>query len=149
MATWQEFAAAAPDLATFGAQRLAGKVAYLATIRADGTPRVHPVTPHIGRGHLFVYMEPTSPKGHDLRRDSRYALHCSVEDTSGGEGEFNIRGRATVVDDPATRAGLFEVARATGYHPQDRYVVFELSAESALSVIYAGGQPVRKRWKAS
>jgi hypothetical protein len=148
MATWQEFAAATPDLAAFGAQRLMGRVAYLATIRADGAPRVHPVTPHLARGLLFVYMEPTSPKAHDLRRDARYALHCSVEDTSGGEGEFSIRGQAKVIDDLAMRAILFEAARAAGYHPEDRYVVFELSIESALSTIYEGDQPIRKRWEA-
>lgn len=50
MATWQQFTAAAPELAAFGAERLEGKVAYLATIRADGGPRVHPLTPHIARG---------------------------------------------------------------------------------------------------
>jgi len=149
MATWQEFAAAAPDLAAFGVQRLVGRVAYLATIRADGAPRVHPLTPHIGEGHLFVYMEPTSPKGHDLRHDGRYALHCSVEDRSGGEGEFSIRGQAEVIDDPTMRAVLFEAARADGSNPQDRYVVFELSIGSASSTIYEGGQPMRKRWKAT
>ncbi len=58
----------------FGAERLNGKVAYLATVRKDGSPRVHPMTPIIGQGHLFVFMEPTSPKGHDLQRDGRYAI---------------------------------------------------------------------------
>lgn len=149
MATWQEFTGATPELAAFGTQRLEGKVAYLATLRADGAPRVHPVTPHVARGYLFVYMEPTSPKAHDLRRDSRYALHCSVEDTSGGEGEFSIRGQAQVIDDPTVRAALFEAAKAAGYHPQDRYVVFALSIENASSTIYEGGQPIRKRWKAN
>jgi hypothetical protein len=61
MATWQEFAVAAPDLAAFGYQRLVRIVAYLATIRADGAPRVHPLVPHIGQGRLFVYIDPTSP----------------------------------------------------------------------------------------
>lgn len=148
MATWQQFTAAAPELAAFGTQRLEGKVAYLATIRADGGPRVHPVTPHIARGCLFVYMEPTSPKAHDLRRDGRYALHVSVEDTSGGEGEFSLRGQAQIIGDPTVRAALFEAAKAAGYHPQDRYVVFELGIESALSTIYKGGETIRKRWKA-
>jgi len=56
------------------------RVAYLGTTRTDGSPRVHPVSPFIGAGCLFVYMEPTSPKAADLRRDARYALHCGVED---------------------------------------------------------------------
>ena len=148
MASWQEFAAAAPNLAAFGSQRLERRVAYLATTRADGAPRVHPVSPFIVQGHLFVYMEPTSPKGHDLQRDDRYALHCSVEDTSGGAGEFIISGRAKLIDDPAMRAVAFEARKAAGHSPKDRYVVFELSVESALSTTYEDGQPIQKRWKA-
>lgn len=149
MTTWKEFAAAVPELAAFGAQRLVDRVAYLATLRSDGSPRVHPVTPHIGQGKLFVYMEPTSPKAHDLLRDGRYAIHCSVEDTSGGEGEFTIRGLAKAIDDSKSRVALFEAARTVGFHPQDRYVVFELSVESVLSTIYEDDQPKRKRWNAS
>ncbi|MFT7218915.1 MAG: hypothetical protein ACI8Z1_000528, partial [Candidatus Azotimanducaceae bacterium] len=41
-------------LAAFGQNRLDGKVAYLATIRRDGRPRAHPVTPVIGEGHMFI-----------------------------------------------------------------------------------------------
>ena len=148
MATWQQFTVAAPELAAFGAYRLEGKVAYLATIRADGGPRVHPVTPHIAHGCLFVYMEPTSPKAHDLQRDSRYALDCSVEDTDGGEGEFNLKGQAEIIDDPVVRAALFEAAKAAGFHPRDRYVVFELGIESVMSTKYEGDEPIRERWKA-
>jgi hypothetical protein len=39
------------------------------------------VTPILGENRLFIFMEPTSPKGHDLRRDGRYTLHCSVADS--------------------------------------------------------------------
>lgn len=99
MAAWQEFEAAASELAAFGTRRLANQVAYLATSRADGSPRVHPISPLIGEGHLFVFMEPTSPKGYDLKRDPRYALHSSVEDSSGSSGEFNITRYARPVDD--------------------------------------------------
>lgn len=100
--SWRKFEFAAPELAALGTARLTGRIAYLATIRADGAPRVHPVSPFISHVTLFVYMEPTSPKGNDLRRDSRYAMHCSVEDTSGGGGEFCVRGRAVMIDDPQT-----------------------------------------------
>ena len=48
------------ELAAFGVARLHGSVAYLATIRKDGSPRVHPMTPIIGQGRLFVFIEPTS-----------------------------------------------------------------------------------------
>src|SRR5215213_4222142 len=102
MSSWAEFAKQVPELAAFGATRFDSGVAYLGTIRADGGPRVHPVTPIIGE-QLFLFMEPTSPKGKDLKRDARYSLHCSVENSSGGEGEFYVRGRGTFTNDPLMR----------------------------------------------
>ena len=102
MASWTEFAQQAPELAEFGKARFQSGVAYLGTLRPDGGPRVHPVTPFLGE-QLFLFMEPTSPKGKDLQRDGRYTLHCSVNDSSGGEGEFYVRGRATMITDPVLR----------------------------------------------
>lgn len=144
--SWGELEAGMPGLAAYGAERFhTFGVAYLATVRADGSPRVHPVTPIVGRGRLFLFMEPTSPKGGDLRRDGRYALHCAVSDTSGESGEFFVSGRATPVDDADTRRLAVELA---SYKPADRYVLFELGVERAASTTYAGGEPVRQRWSA-
>jgi hypothetical protein len=75
MVSWSALETHAPDLAAFGAGRLAVAAAYLATSRKDGRPRVHPVAPIVGGGRLFVFMEPTSPKVHDLRHRRWYALH--------------------------------------------------------------------------
>ena len=83
MSSWKEFTQEAPELAAFGKSRFHSGVAYLGTIRPDGGPRVHPVTPIVGE-QLFLFMEPTSPKGKDLQRDPRCTLHCSVEDSGGG-----------------------------------------------------------------
>ncbi len=143
--SWQDFALAEPELAAFGEKRFKNAPAYLATVREDGVPRVHPVTPIIGEGHLFLFMEPTSPKGHDLQRGSAYALHCSVSNNDGGEGEFCLTGHAALSVDPAMR----ELATKYGYQPKEIYVLFELTVESAFSTIYPdGGKPVRKNWKA-
>src|SRR5512145_2451537 len=102
MTSWAEFAKQAPELAAFGETRFRGGVAYLGTARADGSPRVHPVTPIMGE-QLFLFMEPKSPKGQDLQRDGRYTLHCAVEDANGGAGEFYVRGRATLTRDSRMR----------------------------------------------
>jgi hypothetical protein len=142
--SWKILEEGKPELAAFGAERINGKVAYLATIRKDGSPRVHPMTPIIGQGHMFVFMEPTSPKGHDLRRDGRYAIHCSVSDTSGDSGEFTISGRAHLVDEPHMRSLAVQLAP---YTPAERYVLFEFEVESASSTVYQNGEPVRTRWK--
>ena len=142
--SWQLLQEQQPELAAFGAERLNGKVAYLATTRKDGSPRVHPMTPIVGQGHLFVFMEPTSPKGHDLRRDGRYAIHCAVSDTSGASGEFLITGRAHLVNNPELRALAVSLA---SYTPADRYILFEFDVESAASTVYPDDQTLRRRWK--
>ncbi len=148
MPTWGDFAAAAPELADYAFERLDERLAYLATLRADGAPRVHPVSPFINAGHLFVYMEPDSPKAGDLVRDPRYALHCAVEDSNGGEGELIVSGRARTVPDPVERAAVFAAALAAGRSPQERYVVFELELDRVIGTTYAGGKAHRRRWPA-
>jgi hypothetical protein len=143
--SWRELVNSKPQLAQFGAERLLdGEVAYLATVREDGSPRVHPVTPIIGDGRLFVFMEPTSPKGHDLRRNGRYAMHCQVADSEGGKGEFFLSGRAQLVEDAAIRE---TAVGAAGYNVHERYILFELNVDQALGTTYSSDGPVRRRWR--
>jgi hypothetical protein len=142
--SWNDLENTVPELAAFCRQRFETSVAYLATVRKDGSPRVHPVTPIVGQEYLFLFMEPTSPKGHDLRRDGRYALHSAVSDQNGTSGEVIIMGSATFIDDPAKRS---LASRLASYTPADRYILFELSIESAVSTIYKDGNPVRQRWR--
>jgi hypothetical protein len=102
---WGEFAAQAARAPAFGAQRLADVPAYLATVDDAGAPRVHPVTPITAPGRLFLFMEPTSPKGHDIVARGVYALHGPVPADHGTEGEFYVRGRGERIDAPHVRAG--------------------------------------------
>ena len=144
MTSWTEFARLAPELAEFGRARFQSGVAYLGSLRADGGPRVHPVTPILG-GQLFLFMEPTSPKGKDLERDPRYTLHCSVEDMSGGGGEFYVRGSATRIHDPLIRA---QAIAACSYTPEERYILFAFSVEFAFMNLYTEGQSNPRSWQA-
>src|SRR5438094_10668788 len=110
MVTWKEFAAAEPDLADIGRSLLYQfkvGLAFLATVRRDGAPRLHPVCPVLANDRLFVLVTPTSPKRHDLLRDGRYALQTFPQ-TKPGSDEFYIAGKAVGVDDPAIRARSFE-----------------------------------------
>lgn len=142
--TWQTFASQSPEMAEFARTRLHNNVAYLATIRKDGSPRVHPFTPIIGEGHLFVFMEPTSPKSHDLRRDPRYAVHCSVSDTSGESGEVFLSGKARFIEDADMRA---VAVRVSPYKPAERYILYELDIESVTVTEYPDGSALRRHWK--
>jgi hypothetical protein len=142
MATWEEFARAAPDLASIGHERLEDRVAFLATLDADGGPRVHPVGVWFGAGRAFVRMFPASPKVTDLERDPRYAMHALMEHMSGEGGEFAMRGRASRVTDPKLLA-----AATDGRVASERYVVFEFGVSDAVATSYAGDRTVRTRWR--
>jgi hypothetical protein len=144
MTSWHEFTQLAPELAEFGAARFGGGVAYLGTVRPDGGPRVHPVTPILAE-ELFLFMEPTSPKGHDLQRDPRFTLHCAVEDMGGGGGEFYVRGRAALTADPQLRR---QASAAASYTPADRYVLFVLRLDFAFMNQYTEDGAQSRRWRA-
>jgi hypothetical protein len=141
--SWQKLENESPGLAEIGKMRLNGRVSYLATTRANGAPRVHPVTPIVGGGRLFVFMEPTSPKGKDLVRNGRYALHCSVENNDGGEGEFYVWGNGRLITDPAIR----QIAvTASTYTPADRYILFELDVTRARGTTYGENGSIHQSW---
>jgi len=144
VAPWGEFERLAPALAAFGAARLGVPPAYLATVRANGTPRVHPVTPILGGGGLFVFMEPTSPKGRDLRERGWYALHNGVPDILGTGGEFYLSGRAALIEDAEFRS----LAQASAsYEPADRYILFDLDVREAWCNGYGDVRlPEPRRW---
>jgi hypothetical protein len=68
-------------------------VAYLAAVRPDGAPRLHPFCPIIAGGRLFAAIPHSSPKGHDLLRDPRCVIHAMP----GRDDELCIRATATEV----------------------------------------------------
>ena len=142
--SWQNLVNGNPELAHYGETRFKDRVGYLATVRPDGTPQVHPVSPTLRNNRLFVFMYPTSPKAHDLQRGSAYMLHCAVEGNDGGQGEFYVRGTARQTLDPAD----WELVRP-GHSDEfnTKYILFEFSVEQAFSMIYVGDSDVKNRWK--
>lgn len=146
MSSWKVFEQLESGLAQFGKERFAKEVAYLATVSKNGYPRVHPVTPIISNDNLFVFMEPTSPKGKDLFRNGLYSLHSLITKPSGEEGEFWIRGTALKVENTNLRS---EAVEFSSYKPADRYILFQLFIEEAGGTVYTNGSATYKRWKSS
>jgi hypothetical protein len=141
---WGEFAKREPELAEFGADRLTAAPAYLATVRRPEIPRVHPVTPIFSSLGLFLFMEPTSPKGRDLREWGWFALHNGVPDNAGSGGEFWVTGRGLAVEDPDIWS---HVADAASYTPVDRYILFEMQLSEARCNGYGDVPlPATQRW---
>jgi hypothetical protein len=129
MASWSEFAADEPRLADeirLLLQQYGPGFGYLATVRADGGPRVHPVSPVITDDGLWCFVI-DSPKRRDLERDGRYALHSFPPEEC--DDEAYVAGRARPVTDPATVARLARIGRAA---PQGDWRLFEFTVDVAM-----------------
>jgi hypothetical protein len=146
MVTWHAFEEDAPELASFGRERIDRRVSFLATTRGDGGPRVHPVTPWIADDHLYVRMYPTSPKAADLQRDPRFALHSMMDNDDGVGGEFALKGDANRVHDPAIVSAAYAAIGGPG--SERPLVLFELSVDEVLTTHYVDAEPERRRWRA-
>jgi len=131
MATWSRFVEADPLLATelrALIQQYGPGLGYLATVRPDGGPRLHPVSPVIADGGLFCLIL-DSPKRRDLAGDGRYALHTFPAESTDDEGY--LTGRTCRVTE-ANRLAL--VARATRATPAVDWWLFELFIEVAMVI---------------
>lgn len=129
MASWSEFAVAEPMLAA-GIRALLQQygpgMGYLATVRPDGGPRVHPVSPVFAGSGLYCFIV-DSPKRRDLERDGRYALHSYPPEDN--DDEATLTGRATTVTDPIT---ITRLAGALHASPDVDWRLFELTVETAM-----------------
>src|SRR3954454_7578737 len=100
MTAWQDVEQAEPEFARrvralFDAHRHK----TLATVRADGSPRISGIETVFSDDELTFGSMPRARKGADLRRDARFALHsATVDPVEGAEaqwpGEAKIAGRA-------------------------------------------------------
>ncbi len=153
--SWGELAAARPDLAEAGRSLLYQHgvgLAYLATVRPDGAPRLHPMCPLLYEGGLFAFIIP-SPKQDDLRRDGRYAMHSFP--CPDNEDVFYFAGEAEATEDAPTRhtlSGLF-VAERQAFAvpaPADLDLLFRFRLTSCLLTRTTGHgdpHPVHTVWK--
>jgi hypothetical protein len=134
MQTWSDLEAAEPAMAA-AARRLfwipGVGLGYLATLRRDGAPRIHPVNIAIVDGRLVCFIGP-SPKLGDLRRDGRYALHAPGSDTE--NDEIAITGRAVERNDDEAFRAL--AASSMGWEVPPDNVLFELALETVLWAHY-------------
>ncbi|KDN19142.1 pyridoxamine 5'-phosphate oxidase family protein [Amycolatopsis rifamycinica] len=104
MTAWREFEAAEPEFARrVRALFDAHKHKTIATLRADGAPRISGIETAFADGELVFGSMPNARKGADLRRDPRFALHSATVDPVEGEearwpGEAKIAGRVRTED---------------------------------------------------
>lgn len=100
MANWEQFSAEAPDLAErIKARFTATKHHVLATLRADGSPRVSGTEVDFYGPDLTLGSMWEARKALDLRRDGRLAIHANPGDGTMTGGDAKISGVASEVVD--------------------------------------------------
>ncbi len=156
MATWRDLTEQRPDLTEAGRGLLyqfGVGLGFLATIRADSGPRLHPMCPIVHDDRLLAFILP-SPKLQDLRRDGRYAMHCFPP--ADNEDAFYVTGHARVVDDAALRAAVAAqfVAERTAVAvplPEDDHALVEFDIDTVLltrTTTHGDLDPQHTIWKA-
>jgi hypothetical protein len=106
MPPWKAIEEAEPDFAN--RVRLlfdAGRHKTIATLRADGSPRISGIECEFSGGELRFGSMPGAVKGADLKRDPRFSLHGPTfhpEDGKESEwpGEAKVSGRAVLACAP-------------------------------------------------
>jgi hypothetical protein len=89
---------------------------FLATLRADGSPRISGIEMRFVAGEPWLAGMPDSVKFADLRRDPRFALHSGSSEPADFEADAKLSGRATEVTDPDERKSFATAAGVAGHH---------------------------------
>ena len=98
MASWADFEQAKPEFAArVRALLSARKHLTMATLRADGSPRISGTEVEFAGGELRIGSMPGAVKALDLRRDPRVAIHGPTNDPpastpSRWKGEAKVAG---------------------------------------------------------
>jgi hypothetical protein len=148
---WHDLVAAAPRLGALGEERLtAPGVVLVATVRADGSPRISPVEPLVWEGDLWLSMLWGSTKARDLARDARILVHSVVTDRDGAAGEFKVRGRAVPEHSAEVQERYAaEVGRRLDWQPvPGRFHLFRVDIDDVTFIRYdsATGDQYVARW---
>ncbi len=160
MTSWTTFEQAEPELASRARAIISATTnCVLATIRADGSPRISGIDPFFREGDLWIGSMPDSRKGADLARDPRIALHGipwesrrvkeGAEDP--GDGDVKLTGRAVPLgDDEASARILAEYFAELGVdQPEGGGDLYTIDLDTVVVISVADDQLVIDRWSAT
>ena len=139
MANWQQVESSAPKFAARVRSRFeAGTNKTLATLRADGSPRISASECTFDGGHVTLGMMAASRKLIDVRRDPRVAIHSpTLEPPAPGSaepwlGDAKLSGLLVEIEPPADnpfegacffRLDIAEIALTYLGDPADHLVI--------------------------
>ncbi|MEV0550903.1 pyridoxamine 5'-phosphate oxidase family protein [Nocardia salmonicida] len=142
MTTWSQFTEEAPSVAALFSRRhqATGKLCMLATLRADGSPRISPIEPVIFEGMLVLAGMPNTRKFDDLARDPRFCLHTATVDTRVADGDAKLFGTVTDLQDETVHARFAQkLFDESGFDIRgqkfDHFYIADLTGASTVEVI--------------
>lgn len=128
VASWSEIGPQAPELAALARRFFdLGVHKTIATLRADGSPRISGTeVPEID-GELWLGSMPNSMKSRDPRRDGRFALHSHSIDPPEWTGDAKLAGVAVEVDDDRVKDAMRNDGEPSGDFDLFRLEIRELA----------------------
>lgn len=114
----------------------------MATLRADGSPRISGTEVVVADGELWLGSMPGARKAADLLRDPRVALHSGSEDPPGWTGDAKVSGRTVVSREWAQAFAHTE----HGAREQGDAHLFRLDVTDVAVVEQAGDHLVVRWW---
>jgi hypothetical protein len=145
MTSWNDFTNEQPELAGTVQERFARyRHHVLATLRADGSPRVSGIEADFREGELWLGSMVSARKALDLRRDPRFALHANPgPGTDMDGGDVRIGGRAVEVTDEETYRWYVDAV-----HPPEPFHLFRVDVAEVVRVWVEGEEMVTAVWRA-
>ena len=154
MPSWNEVEQAVPELAAAAQAAFdAHKHKVLATLRADGSPRLSGNEAVFKDGAVWLGMMHQSRKALDLKRDARLELHSAPVDVDLKHGDARLAGRAVEVTDPEVirRFAADSAEEHDGVAPPEPFHLFKVDVTN-VTLICIGDPPdhlVIETWSAA
>jgi len=131
--TWSEVQAAAPELAGRVQARFDAHLhKVMATLRADGSPRVSATEAQFRSGELWFGSMLGAVKARDLQRDPRVALHNAPVDEKMADGDAKISGRVIEVTDPDALASYAQGNTPEGNEAPPDFHLFRVDVQEIV-----------------
>jgi hypothetical protein len=141
MSRWFEIDREVPELAERARKIFdAHKHKTLATLRADGSPRISGIEADFWHDDLWLGSMPDSRKGADLRHDPRFALHSATVDPELTEGDAKLAGMAELVTGAAFGEYIAHLRQQTEQVPEGGFDLFRANVKE-LVVVGIGDPP--------
>lgn len=144
MASWADVEREAPAFAKTVRERFDAHVnKLLATLRADGAPRISAIEADFRDGELWLGMMTGSRKAADLRRDPRLALHAASEDPGDAGTDWadaKLSGRGVEITERDERRRLMAALGAPAEHSDSGHL-FRVDVQEVVLTRLGGDPP--------